>query len=890
MSTSYSSPGAAGLPGRPADGKQDSYPRRWRGSHFLSLNLGDPGDFFPVAARIFGPYLRLAWLCIPIALMGFAVMFRHSFEMQSDLARLAPRLGFWTSTAIGLFCTSVLAKFWEGVLMAHYGVPPAEWGFRLTWGIFPRFYVLRTPISALDFPLQRNCYLAPALFRLMLFAFGILMWSLTRRDGTGLSDLSLVLANAGLISWLFTSNPIWHADGYRVMAAQLRQPKLREHALYVIGCVLTFRRLPRELSAREFWGLLAWAALSAAFTAAFAYVIFVTMAQDLIQSYAGFGAVVMVLIVIVIFVYLREEGPASLSVKRNERKQKKYLEKMRQERDRVLKMAAILSDRDAARSEDVPKTTSDATSPDGERPSGPAPRPDETNQADPAAPQDGGPSGPPPPDGPQRPDRPAARPAAAAASDLDDILAMPVASTRGGTPSTEEVDSLLETVFGDSPVSGSGEPAAGLDDDEDPTSDLELADIWGEESILEPARPTSDATGTAPVPADNGADPARTGAARAEAGRPRKPGRRPANDPLADLDRLLQMGDSAPTPWQIRRRRLIQICILVILVLVAFLPYPYKVGGNFTIAPLTRSEARARIDGEIVAVNVKQGDWVKEGDVLAVLSDWNQTRDLAINQADDAKLQADLQTMLDGATPEEIGVARQEVATAEVAVRTTQQNLDRQEALYKSGTISKKVVEDARDAHDAAVAQRDAAQARLDLVSAPIRQTTIDAQRATINRNQADLAYARAMLDYTRIRAITSGQVVSDLTKLPVGAHLAVGGLFSQIEENRTVIASVDIPETAIDDVQVGADVELRLWSDPMHSVPGKVKFIAPTAEQRDYGWVIRVDVEVPNPDGRLQTNMTGFGKIRAADRPVWQAFSQTIIGFVKIELWSWIP
>jgi multidrug efflux pump subunit AcrA (membrane-fusion protein) len=146
------------------------------------------------------------------------------------------------------------------------------------------------------------------------------------------------------------------------------------------------------------------------------------------------------------------------------------------------------------------------------------------------------------------------------------------------------------------------------------------------------------------------------------------------------------------------------------------------------------------------------------------------------------------------------------------------------------------------------------------------------------------------MLDYTRIRATSSGQIVNDLKLLPVGTHLANGGLFAVIENNRVAIASVDVPETSIDDVKVGAKVELRLWSDPLESVFGTVKSVAPKAEQRDYGWVVRVDVEVPNPDGHLQTNMTGYGKIRAADRPVWQAFSQTLIGFFKIELWSWVP
>ena len=107
---------------------------------------------------------------------------------------------------------------------------------------------------------------------------------------------------------------------------------------------------------------------------------------------------------------------------------------------------------------------------------------------------------------------------------------------------------------------------------------------------------------------------------------------------------------------------------------------------------------------------------------------------------------------------------------------------------------------------------------------------------------------------------------------------------------HRVVIAEVEIPETSIDEVVIGANAELRLWSNPEDSLFGTVQSVAPRAEKRDFGWIIRVEVRVPNPDGKLAANMTGFGKISAAERPTWQAFSQAIVGFFKIELWSWVP
>ena len=146
------------------------------------------------------------------------------------------------------------------------------------------------------------------------------------------------------------------------------------------------------------------------------------------------------------------------------------------------------------------------------------------------------------------------------------------------------------------------------------------------------------------------------------------------------------------------------------------------------------------------------------------------------------------------------------------------------------------------------------------------------------------------MLEYTNIRASADGQIVSSLSGVPVGAYLSTGALFAELEDNRTVIAEVELPETTIQEVVMDAPAELRLWSDPDTSIAGTVRSIAPRAEQRDFGLIIRVQVEVPNPDGQLSANMSGFGKIGVDERPVWEVFSRAIYRFFVIELWSWLP
>lgn len=359
---------------------------------------------------------------------------------------------------------------------------------------------------------------------------------------------------------------------------------------------------------------------------------------------------------------------------------------------------------------------------------------------------------------------------------------------------------------------------------------------------------------------------------------------------MNDLDRILHVGNARPTTTSVWRRRLIWAVILGGLVWVAFLPYAYEVGGDFIVQPIERAEARARTDGEIISLNVAKGDWVEADQILAVISNWDEKRDVILNEADDARLRAEFETMMAGARPEQIAVSQELLRTAEIQVEITARDLAKKESLFANGTIAEREMLDARDAHDLSISRRNEAKANLDLISSKALQTEIDAQLAAIARNDEETAFARLMLEYTNVRAPAEGQVVSDLTDVPIGTYLATGALFAEIEDNRTVIAEIDLPEVNVTEIAPGATAELRLWSAPNESIFGTVRAIAPRADPSDFGPVVRVQVEVPNVDGRIAANMTGYGKISVGELPVWDVFSRAILRFFTIELWSWIP
>ncbi|NJM97108.1 MAG: hypothetical protein HC800_07940 [Phormidesmis sp. RL_2_1] len=62
------------------------------------------------------------------------------------------------------------------------------------------------------------------------------------------------------------------------------------------------------------------------------------------------------------------------------------------------------------------------------------------------------------------------------------------------------------------------------------------------------------------------------------------------------------------------------------------------------------------------------------------------------------------------------------------------------------------------------------------------------------------------------------------------------------------------------------------------------------TAAEPAAGRMLHVIIELPNPSGVLRPGMTGYAKIEGTTMPVAAAFSRSLIRFIKVEVWSWLP
>jgi HlyD family secretion protein len=202
-------------------------------------------------------------------------------------------------------------------------------------------------------------------------------------------------------------------------------------------------------------------------------------------------------------------------------------------------------------------------------------------------------------------------------------------------------------------------------------------------------------------------------------------------------------------------------------------PNRILVSGNLE---LTLVDLSFKIAGRMAVLNVKEGDWVKKGELIASLDPMQaqQTRlrdqaavisaesnyrqqqtsiafqkatlesDIAARRADVNEAQAKLDQLLNGSRKEDIQQAESAANDARAQLEFARSDWGRMQALYKNEDISKQQYDQSRMKFDSATAQLHQAEDKLALVKAGPRAEEIAAQRATVARTQASLKTAEA--------------------------------------------------------------------------------------------------------------------------------------------------
>jgi multidrug resistance efflux pump len=360
-------------------------------------------------------------------------------------------------------------------------------------------------------------------------------------------------------------------------------------------------------------------------------------------------------------------------------------------------------------------------------------------------------------------------------------------------------------------------------------------------------------------------------------------------------------------------RRLIRIGVLIGIGVILLIPYPFSVGGEFRLTPIHQLGIRAQVAGEIESVLVEEGQWVEKDQPLAFLVGREQKKKVEEIEAALDERNARLKLLKEGAKPEEIAKAKQEVNTAAKSLEFSILQADRYEEMFKDKAVSEKDYENILKQRDLDQERLELAKRNLELVESGARDEEIEALEAEIRLLEVNLTHAKKDLQLTTLVSTASGRIITPYLSQTVGHYLSVGDLFAVVEDANTLLAEIEVPEEDITEVKVGARVKLKMWAYPNKSFYGDVITIAPVAYEksigriertlterewrlereetlREKGKVVRVVVNLSNNDRLLKTDMTGYAKIKCKPRPVVIAFTRWFVRFFLIEIWSWIP
>jgi len=205
-----------------------------------------------------------------------------------------------------------------------------------------------------------------------------------------------------------------------------------------------------------------------------------------------------------------------------------------------------------------------------------------------------------------------------------------------------------------------------------------------------------------------------------------------------------------------------------------------------------------RVSGKIIERNVRLGDAVVPGQVVARLDPADATKNAAS--------------------------ARAQLTAAQHQLDYARQQLDRDRAQARENLIATTQLEQTRNAYAAALAQRDQA-----------------AQQAALSADQ---------LKYTTLQADHAGVITAE--QADTGQNVAAGEPVYNLAWSGDIDAICDVPESVLAGLTIGQRASVTLGPLPGQAYSAVLREISPAADPRSRTYRAKLTLEAPSPEVRL--------------------------------------
>ena len=275
-----------------------------------------------------------------------------------------------------------------------------------------------------------------------------------------------------------------------------------------------------------------------------------------------------------------------------------------------------------------------------------------------------------------------------------------------------------------------------------------------------------------------------------------------------------------------------------------------SIATNGKIEALNNFQAFAPMATTVKKIYVKQGDWVKPGQMLLRLDDSDARLQAAKAEAQLKGAQADLSAVETGGTQEELFTTRNALSKAQMDRDTAQRNLDAMQKLLQSGAASQAEVDAAQNRLTSAESQVQLLQQKL---KGRYSQQEIGHAKAQEVEARASLQAAQEVLKNSNISAPREGMVYS----LPVreGAFVNAGEPLVEVADLHKLRVRAFVDEPEIGRLQPGQPVEVTWDALPGRVWQGTVETLPTTIIQHGTRMVGEVTCVIGNEDLKLLPN-----------------------------------
>lgn len=222
-----------------------------------------------------------------------------------------------------------------------------------------------------------------------------------------------------------------------------------------------------------------------------------------------------------------------------------------------------------------------------------------------------------------------------------------------------------------------------------------------------------------------------------------------------------------------------------------------------TVRASESAQMAAQVMGNVLAINAREGDRVRRGQVLIVL--------------DDAQFRAGQER-----ASAALNAAEHDGAAADAEYALASATLKRYQDLFEKKSVSPQEFDEVKARYQAASARR-------------------EATRAGQAQAKAGLAQATTMLGYTRVRAPFDGMVTE--RRVDPGALAAPGMPLLTVEGAGRYRLEATVDESNVRFARVGATVPVRIDALPGQELAGRVVQIVPAADPASRSFTVKAEL-----------------------------------------------